>query len=138
MQDLLFHGQEDLRDYFERVKLTAKKKIEGFDANYLLNSSEEDLVRYLVDEYSLDPPVLDPDKKYVFRQSEVDIDVSQDRMRGIFDRSKPFYIKGISVTIAIPFSGDGTYFQYTPSTLTFNPPRGEVIGQEVHLILKPA
>lgn len=134
MQDLLFHGQGDLRDYFERVKLTAKKEIEGFDTNYFLNTSEEDLVRYLVDKYSLDPPILDPDKKYISNQSEVDIDVSQDRMRGIFDRSQPFYVKGISVTITIPFSGDGTFFQYTPSSFTYNPPRGEVIGQEVHLI----
>jgi len=134
MQDLLFHGHGELRDYFERVKLTAKKEIEDFDTNYLFNTSEEDLVRYLVNKYLLDPAILNPDGKYISNQSEVDIDVSQDRMRGIFDRSRPFYVKGISVTIAIPFSGDGTFFQYTPSTFTYNPPRGEVVGQEVHLI----
>ena len=68
MQDLLFHGQGELRNYLERVKLTAKKEIEDFDTNYLLNTSEEDLVRYLVDRYSLDAPILDPENKYVCNQ----------------------------------------------------------------------
>lgn len=134
MQDLLFHEQGELRNYLERVKLTVRKEIEDFDTNYLLNTSEEDLVRYLVDKYSFDAPILDPENKYVYNQSEVDIDVSQDRMRAVFDRSQPCYVKGISVTIAVPFSGDETLFQFRPNPFNYNPPRGEVVKQEVHLI----
>lgn len=133
MQDLLFHGHGELRDYFEHVKLTIKREIEGFETNYLLNTSEEDLVKYLNDKYSLEPPILNPENKCISSQSEVNIDVSQDPMRGVFDRSQPCYVKGISVTISVPFSGDGTFFHYTPGTFTYNPPRGEVVGQEVHL-----
>jgi len=47
MQDLLFYREGDLRDYFEHIKLEAKKEIEGFDTDYLLNMGEEDLVKYL-------------------------------------------------------------------------------------------
>ncbi len=105
MQDLLFYRDGDLRDYFERVQLTAKKEIEGLDTNYLLNTSEEDLIKYFVDKYSLDPPNLETDKQYISNQSEVNIDVSQDPHRAIFDRDQPFYMKGISITIAVPFTG---------------------------------
>jgi hypothetical protein len=134
MQNLLFYEHGELRDYFERVKLTAKKEIEEFDTNYLLNTSEEDLVKYMVQKYSRDSPILDPDKKYVYRESEIDMDVSQDSMRAIFDSSRPFYVKGISITIAVPFSGNGTFFQYRPNPFNYNPPRGEIVGQEVHLV----
>jgi hypothetical protein len=136
MQGLLFHGEGELRDMFDRVKLTAKNEIDDFETNYLLNTSEGDLVRYLVDKYSLDPPILSPDNKYIYNQSEVDIDVSQDPMRAVFDRSRPCYVKGISITIAIPFSGNGAFFRYIPSSFTLNPPRGEIVGQEVHLIYR--
>jgi len=136
MQDLLFHGQGELRNYFEHIKITAKKEIQGFDTDYILNTSEEDLARYLVDKYSLDAPILDPEKKYVCNQAEVDIDVSQDRMRAVFDRSQPCYVKGISLTIAVPFSGDESLFQFRPNPFNYNPPRGEVVNQEVHLIYR--
>jgi len=133
MQDILFCRNGDLRDYFEKVKSRAKSEIEELDTNYLLNTSELDLVKYLVDKYSLDPPILEADKKYIANQSEVDIDVSGDPLRPIFDRSKPFYIKGISITVAIPFSGDSLFFGLKPATFTSNPPRGEIVGNEVHL-----
>lgn len=115
MQDLLFHGHGDLRDYFKHVERAIKKEVEGFETNYLLNTSEEDLVAYLNDKYSLDPPILRPEDKFISSQSEVD------------------YVKGISVTVSVPFSGDGRFFRYTPGTFTCNPPRGEVVGQEVRL-----
>jgi len=134
MQELFFHGKGELRDVFEHVKLMAKKEIDDLETNYLLNSSEEDLVKYFVEKYSLDAPILDPNNKSILNQSEVDIDVSRDPMRAVLDRSRPCYVKGISITIAIPFSGDGAFFQYTPSSFTLNPPRGEIVGQEVHLI----
>jgi hypothetical protein len=83
--------------------------------------------------YLLEPLSLREDEIGIHDKSEVDIDVSQDISRAIFDRSRPFYIKGISVTIAIPFDGDGELFHSQPSTFTLNPPRGEIVGQELHL-----
>ena len=65
--------------------------------------------------------------------SEPNIDVSQDPMRGIFDRSRPFYIKGVSITVVLPFNGENGLFHFQPSSFTFNPPRGEIVSGEVHL-----
>lgn len=134
MQDLLFYGQGELRDYLEAVKREAIREIEGIDTNSLLNSSEEDFVRYLVGKFSPDPPILDLDNKSVSGPADVEIDVSQDRLRAVFDRNRPFYVKGVRVIVTIPFVGDATYFRFTPSSFTFNPPRAAIVGQEVRLI----
>lgn len=131
---LLFYKNGNLRDYLEQRKSALKKELEGMEPNYVLNVSEEDLCRYLISKYSLEAPVLRENEIYVYDQSEVNIDVSRDPMRVIFDRDCPIYVKGISVAIAVPFDGNGELFQYQPSISTLNPPRGAVTGQEIHLI----
>ena len=134
MKDLLFHGHGELRNYFDAVKEAAKKEVESIDTDSLLKSSEEDFVRYFSDKYALDPPILDADNKSISPPSDVDIDVSRDPMRAVFDRDEPCYVKGVTVTVSVPFSGDGTFFMYTPSPYTMSPPRGDIIEQELHLI----
>ena len=134
--DLLFIGKGNLRDFFEHRKLELKREVEKFNSNYILTVSEEDFCQYLIAKYSLRAPEIHEDKIYVYDPKEVDVDVSKDPMRAIFDRSKPFYIKGVQVTIAVPFEGDGELFQYKPSTSTRNPPCGEIRGQEIRLIYK--
>jgi len=123
-----------IRNLFESIKHEVKEEIENYDANYLLNVSEEDLFQYLFSKYSLDTPHLLENEKYIYNQQEVDIDVRYDPRRIIFDRTKPFYVKGIRITIAIPFKGNKVLFQYQPSRWTSNPPRGTVVRNEIHLI----
>ena len=132
--DLLFRRKGALSDFLVQRKHTLKKEIEDYDTNYILNVSEEDFCQYLISKYVLEIPIIHEDKIYVYDTTEVDIDVSKDPRRAIFDRSRPVYIKGTRVTIAVPFEGDEGLFQYTPSTFTYNPPRGETVGQEIHLI----
>lgn len=132
-QDLLFFREGDLRNFFEAVKRTLKSEVESFERDYLLNTDEEELVKYLVEKYTFEAPKLREDEMYVSDPTEPDIDVSQDPMRGIFDRSQPFYIKGVSVTVVIPFDGESRFFIFQPSAFTYNPPRAEISGQEIHL-----
>jgi len=132
--DLLFMREGDLSDFLERRKYALKQEIEGYDTDYILGASEEDLCQYLISQYSLEPPVIHADRIYVYDKKEVDLDVSRDRGRDIRNRSRPFYLKGVQVTIAAPFDGNGQLFQYKPSTFTFNPPQGVIVEQEIHLI----
>jgi len=136
--DLLFYGKGNLCDFFEHRKLELKREVEGLDSNYILTVSEEDFCQYLITKYSLRSPEIHEDKTYVYDQKEVDVDVSKDPMRAIFYRKEPFYIKGVQITVAVPFEGDGELFQYRPSTYTSNPPRGEIRGQEIFLIYTTA
>jgi len=133
MQELLFHAEGELRHYFEGQQRSIKREIEDYEKK-LLNVNEEELVKYLIGKYFRQAPVLHDEDKYVISEEEADVDVSKDPMRGILDRSRPFYIKGISITVAVPFDGDPNFFYYTPSTFTYGPPHGDVVGQEIHLM----
>jgi hypothetical protein len=110
-----------------------KQKVQEFKADYLLNASEDDLVASLVDEFTLDVPVLDEEGAHVDHH-EQQIDVSRDPMRMIFDRSQPFYIPGTRITIIVPFSGDGNIFGLQPQSGTFSVgrSRAEVKKGEIH------
>lgn len=134
VQNLLFNTKGELRNYLERSKSDLEREIESMEPDYLLNVRLEDLSQYFISNYSINAPKIHEDEIYVYNQQEVDIDVGSDRRRFIRDRSRPFYVKGIAITIAIPFDDDGSFFYYKPSTFTYSPPSGEINGQEVHLI----
>lgn len=130
--DYLF-AKRDLRALIEGTKAKLVEEIEDMDRDYLLNVSEADLCEHLVSRYRLTPPVLRRDDICVHDHREVDVDISHDFRRVIVDRSRRHYIKGTSVTIAIPFDGEETLFYYQPSTSTSIWPRGKIAGQELHL-----
>ena len=135
--DHLFYKKGDLQNYLNQMKFELKRKIEEMKPNDVLNKSEENLCQDLVSRYLLETPILHEDKKYAHKPEEIDIDISQDPMRSIRDRSRPFYVKGISVTIAVPFDGNSELFQYRPSTFSSSgPPCGQIVGKEVQLIYK--
>jgi hypothetical protein len=75
---------------------------------------------------------------YIFEDGEADVDVSQDPLRFIRDRSKPFYIKGAFATFAVPFDGDGNLFKYSPSTFTTVLPYGDIsiTNNELRITIK--
>ncbi len=133
MQNLLFYRNGNLIDKLDSIKYEIKSEIVNLDRNYLLNVSETDLIDSLLNKYTIKPIIINEENKYIHNDTEVDIDVSNDPERMIMNDEKPVYIKGISINIAIPYEGDGWLFQYIPSTRSFNPPRGEIREQKIHL-----
>jgi hypothetical protein len=129
--DFLFHGGPDIFSVVESRRREVNNKIESILQNVLLNTSEEDLISALVEELSLDVPVLS--EEHSADTSETQIDVSNDPMRFIHDRSRPSYIPGNTLTITIPFSGDPRFFKITPTSYTLNPPRGQIKNGELQL-----
>lgn len=122
--DYLF-AELDWHSVDQHRRQELRKEVEGIDADRLLNTSVDDLVEYLVGKYRVDAPVLDVDS-LVVDQREKQIDVSRDPMRGVYDRSRPFYIAGTQVDVEIPFEGDAGAFRIQPNPYTMNPPRAQV------------
>ncbi|MBW2066928.1 MAG: hypothetical protein JRJ03_18620 [Deltaproteobacteria bacterium] len=106
-------------------------EIESYDTDYILNVSIEDLCDYLEEKHIINPLIIRGDNVYIKNQGEVDVDVSYDHRRAISDRSRPFYLKGTSVTFAIPFEGDRDLLFCQPSSFTLSPPRGQVTNNEI-------
>ena len=107
-------------------------EIDGMDGDRLLNTSVDNLCRHFEVEYKVAVPQLTQDKIAV-DQSEAKVDVSQDQLRAIFDRSKPFYIAGTSVTFFVPFEGDAELFKCRPSVFTLSYPHGHIVDGEIVL-----
>jgi len=119
-------------DVLERQRFTLKDEVEHLAPAMLHSSPQEELLQLLSSKYKMEIPVLEEDKAQVSYQ-EVDVDVSQDPMRMILDRSKPFYIKGVQIVFSVPFRGDPNFFQIQPSTFNLNPPSGQIHGNEILL-----
>lgn len=132
-ENVLFYSLGDIYEFLEGQKSGHKAEIESLNRDYILKVSEEDLCKSLIDKHSLEVPVLHDDKLYVLPAKDTTIDVS-----GRFDYvsprdGEPHYVKGTSVTIAIPFEGDGQFFEFSPSVYTSYHPRGVVSDNEILL-----
>ena len=128
--DLLFYGK-DLGNLIREYEAEIQKEVEGWKRNKILAASEADLIAYLVGKYTLEPPRLLRDQIHIESEGGVKIDVSDDPRRYVLDRSKPLYIPGSYVAVAIPFEGDGDLFGFQASTYSINLPRGQVSESKV-------
>src|ERR1700693_5009591 len=59
----------------------------------------------LIEQFSINVPVLDEEKKHALTK-ETQVHISRDMRRIIRDRSRPFYVGGTEVRIVVPFQGD--------------------------------
>ena len=124
--DILF-SKAEWRTVEANQRRMLEKEIEVWDENQLLNTSVDDLCRYLVEKYRIDAAVLDRDNIAV-DPHETKVDVSQDPLRAIRDRSEPFYIPGTEIKITVPFTGEADVFKIRLPGYALNPspPQGKV------------
>ena len=130
-ESLLFANADWHHVLEDQLKQMAAE-IDSIPSDRLLNTSVDDLTYYLIEKFKLDVPVLDEQGIYA-DQHELQVDVSQDFDRDIFDRGQPFHISGTSVVITVPFRGDHNMFDIRPTSYSLNPPRAAV--KDDHLTL---
>jgi hypothetical protein len=129
---LLFH-RVSVFDVLQQQQETLRNEVARLSSEQIESLPEAELVRDLAAKYKLELPVLEDEKAHISHR-EVNVDVSRDPMRMIWDRNRPFYIKGTEMTFTVPFKGDPSLFQVRPATFDTNPPRGEIRGREIHLV----
>jgi hypothetical protein len=121
--NVLEHQKRGLKDAFQHV------------TNTELDADPVAVTARLLEEFGINVPVLEEDKKYA-ETKETQVDVSRDPTRFIRDHSRPFYVAGTEITVIIPFRGDSGLFGVQPTMVTLNPPFGEVHGNELHLVYR--
>jgi hypothetical protein len=130
--DYLF-SDSDIYEYIENRKKQLSNAIQSLDQNYLLNSSEEDLIAALIDQFNINIPVILDNEIHIADYGETPVDVSRDLDRYISDRSRSFYLQGTKLTIVVPFEGDAQLFKISPNVYSTTKPIGRIIGNEIHL-----
>jgi hypothetical protein len=136
MTERLFRDY-DLGEEMEARRKHIAREITSLNANYILNSNVEELCAYFENKYRYEVPVLNADE-ISFEQQEIDVDISQDCDRAIFDRSEPYHVKGTAITFIVPFEGDGDLLRCRPSAFTTVRPHGEVGQGEVRFQYRTA
>lgn len=122
--DILFYTY-DLRGTLENTLKSAFSEIDAYQSEYLLNVSIDDLLEHLYDKYAGDCIELQTDKIELCDHGETTSKIN--------DYGSTITIKSNYYVFAIPFTGDKNLFLCKASTSTFNPPRGSVVGNELHL-----
>ena len=106
-----------------------REAVEKYPADGLTGEPEEQLVAHFADRFKVEAPVLTEGAISVAAE-ETQVGVS-----GSFDRDtmgqSPYYVPGMRVTYHIPFTGEATLFKCRPGTSSFNPPRGDVVGNDL-------
>ena len=124
-------NEKELSNLTSGYEAEIRNEVEGWERNKVLAASEPDLIAYLVEKYTLDPPRLLPDEIHIESEGETRVDISLRPEFSMWNRNGPNYVPGSYVTVAIPFEGEGKFFGFQASTFTYNPPRGRVVGETV-------
>ena len=121
----------DLQDWLRARLGEARKAVQGIPPDTIVSVPEPDLMRELVDRYSVNPPRLNLGQPYSPGTRDIKVDISGDPYGAIRNRSRPFYVPGTRVEVRVPFDRDAELFRLRPSTFITVFSRGGVEGQEL-------
>ena len=129
MTEPLFHTY-DLQRVIKNQEQNLAGEINSLSENEVLNTSHEDMVKYLTEKWKINPLLIE-ESGIQTDHGDAQIDVSGDIRRAIFDRSRPFYITGTRVTFYVPFTGDADLFKCQPSTWSTSLPSATIRSNEL-------
>jgi hypothetical protein len=133
VREYLFN-KYNLSDVILNLDRKLAEEIDNLDQDYIFNANEDELINYFLAKYEITPVTLDMENVTI-EKSEVNIDVSQDPIRAIYDRTRPVYIKGIRIKYFVPFKGDKELLFCRPSTFSSLLPFGEISDGEIIIVI---
>lgn len=129
--ELLFYNRGYLSDLTRTLESRVSQIVDQWDRDYILNASEAELIEYLFDQTSLDPPVIRKDSLGIVEEGSAQVDVSRNFDYSFRTGGGPQYINGQFVTVGLEFDGDGGLFHFRPATSTLSPPYGTIKSNEI-------
>jgi hypothetical protein len=127
--DYLF-SEGDLGSALRAQEQKMEQAAQAIPSDHALAASAEELAAELVEQFRIEPLVIDEGAKTVSHHDSK-VDVSRDPTRFIDDPGTPFFIPGTTVTYHLPVRGEMDLFKMRASTFTLNPPRGVVTNGEL-------
>lgn len=124
--DLLF-ARDSLQAALEARQQEAQRAIDEWDPEQLLATAEQDIIEYLIEQYSVACPALHRDQIEQLPVSE-----AKQPVQGMFT-GRTYQQRMTQIVIAVPFKGEKDVFQYRASQFSFNPPRAQVLDGELRL-----
>lgn len=95
------------------------REIDSLENEYVLKASPTELEDYYVSKVTVTPLSLDADNHYIEGQKGTQLDVSHHFDRVVFPGERAI-VKGTTLHIAIPYSGDPNLWRIRPSTFSLS------------------
>ncbi len=118
----------------EQQKKNLADEVEALAPNRLLNTDEQQLCQELLEDYAMEAPTLRPEGIALDGYGETDVDLRHDQPRAVVDPTRPVYVRGMGLTVVVPFDGDPELLRCQPSRFTTNPPDAELRGNELRFV----
>ena len=94
---MVLFNEKVLDEELRRISSAVHEKVASIPERQFMAASDTELVDHIYAQLELDPITIYEDQIEMDR-SESAVDVRHDKMRNIYDRSRPFTVPGISVT----------------------------------------
>ena len=104
---------------FRNITEQVTREIEALENDYVLKASPAELERYYVSQMMVTPLALDAKNHYIDNQKGTQLNVSHDFRRGVFGQDR-LVVKGTSIDIAIPFTGDPVLWRIRPRSYSLS------------------
>jgi hypothetical protein len=131
--DYLF-SRGRLSDFLAKRHEEMLKEIDGFDSDYVLNASLDDLVQYLASKYRVEPIILSNNLE-IAEHGETDVDARNNALHGGSRRGERRSGKGTFVCFVLGFEGNAEIFHLSPSTASSVLPVGAITGNELRVTI---
>lgn len=95
------------------------REIDSLENEYVLKASPTELEEYYVSKVTIAPLSLDAEDHYIEGQKGTQVDVSHHFDRAVFPGERAL-VKGTTLNIAIPYSGDANLWRIRPSTFSLS------------------
>lgn len=104
----------NIQDVTNDLQEKLKAEVNQMTSDYVLGVTEADLTSYLINRYALATLVLGEEPYSIVDRHDTDVNVGWDRSR-YFSHGPPV-VRGIELTMALPFEGNPDLFHYGSST----------------------
>ena len=115
MYNKLLFNESELSNFLGSKKSSLISGIESYDAEYIFNTQEDELIAYLLDNYSLTTPDCLENKIHA-EIDEANIEVRRNLRDSIYNDNRAVFAKGLKIEVTIPFTGNPDLFLYQPSS----------------------
>ena len=107
------------------------EKVETIPENQFRSMEREEIIESIRSELEIVPLVIYEDRKTI-EGRETEVEGRMDYGRDIRDSYEPYMVKGIEVTVSIPFTGDPELWRCKPNSFMSSVPRGRIIAPDLN------
>lgn len=118
-------AEDSLDQFLRQNTAAAAQAVESISEQEFGQTETEKIVEHILSRFEVSPLVLLEDQK-VMDHEEVQVDVTGDPLRHFRDERGPHYVRGVRITVSIPYTGDMRLWQYRTNPFNWNPPRAHI------------